>query len=589
MANGIPVALPSSESGSSRSGSFIVGNIALGPSPLDHEAYQHYINSPLVDVNREYRYPEQYASWLPGLAIFSAFTIALTYAVGPLIPPLLTLGGLLSGCAFGCVHCTFFFNKPPSSPQPLSRRELRHLVGRTACTFYSVILWLLGLVMNMIFPNDDRTRWLNTACYVFICLSTILILFPSWLLSRRITKEPVKAGLLMNMFWSGAIFSAGIAGIPNTILIAIWQQLDPDCNAMLPVGENWPWSAPSGTCVAKATLEWILTPGIVEESLKFVVLLRLVTSLEEAVNSRALTRCPRMSEIPGFVCCGWFLKLAPSPIAVVLCGMAVGGGFSAMENVGYINSAKPEVFATGDLMPAAARLFSAALHITMTGTCAFFLASWKFSDCRRWWLKYMGFLLMMIGHGCYDSLCTLGAAMPPDQCFTRVSCSSSLGCIFDRKGDLASCECEFGIGNTTGKPGSYKCKASNATLKEHTSTSRAATGRLKVLKSRQNRLLRTSLHTFLHSPLDGLTAVKTDLVVCPANEEDYSCGPLLVSWWPTGWTPFVLGSAMMLFFAVLGCCALPAMERNFEMHATARSVTSSIVSEVSMQGAGMAA
>ena len=98
-----------------------------------------------------------------------------------------------------------------------------------------------------------------------------------------------------------------------------------------PRGPKWPMEAPSGGCVAKANLEWVLTPGdllairkevpcfakitvviwprlrsssipqisrdmrkflargIVEESFKFMVLLRLVTSLE-AVDSLPLSK-----------------------------------------------------------------------------------------------------------------------------------------------------------------------------------------------------------------------------------------------------------------------------------------------------------
>ncbi|OLQ02635.1 hypothetical protein AK812_SmicGene14478 [Symbiodinium microadriaticum] len=165
-----------------------------------------------------------------------------------------------------------------------------------------------------------------------------------------------------------------VEGFPNTGLLLLWEKLDPECNAETPLGPKWPFESPDSSCLFKATVEWILTPGVVEEGLKFVVLTRLVTSVEEAVKSRALTRFPRMS------------------------------GFSYMENIDYLAKIAPTVFATRNILTAEVRLFAAILHIAMTGTCAFFLAVSMFSPGgKRWYMKQPGEMKEWIaGTRCFD-------------------------------------------------------------------------------------------------------------------------------------------------------------------------------------------
>ena len=67
--------------------------------------------------------------------------------------------------------------------------------------------------------------------YVYTSLAAFLVMFPAWrLVNRNVerasaqptpgaqSKEPVKAGLLMSIFWSAAIFSAEMAKIANGAL-----------------------------------------------------------------------------------------------------------------------------------------------------------------------------------------------------------------------------------------------------------------------------------------------------------------------------------------------------------------------------------
>ncbi|CAK9006478.1 Hypothetical protein SCF082_LOCUS9039 [Durusdinium trenchii] len=350
---------------------------------------------------------------------------------------------------------------------------------------------------------------IHGALYLFQSLASILVLTPSWLLGNCLTKderqngwfwsavcrdgcwfglktvslfpkkddcghdsaiqyrlivamycchEPIKAGLLVSMFWCGALFSAGTSGEFNTRLLYFWRDWDPACHAKSPLGPTWPYDDPSTSCVAKALVEWILTPGIVEESMKLLVLLRLVPSLEDAMRSLWLTRCPRMSTFQCLPCCGWFLKLAASPVVVVLCGMSVGAGFSTRENVSYIGRIKGQVESTRNLLPAVGRLIAAVLHISLTGTCAFFLAVSLFKGKAYRWAKYLGWALMVVAHGSFDAFLTFNQAVPLHECYFRATCDQTTRkCTIDKKGMLAGCRCSSGV-----DPETRRCKGRKA-------------------------------------------------------------------------------------------------------------------------------
>merc|ERR1711974_12098 len=147
-------------------------------------------------------------------------------------------------------------------------------------------------------------------------------------------KSPIKVGLVMSIFWTGAVYAVGVAGLANTIYLFVWNAVSPSCNIGRDMGLSGLSQDTSPACIRTKWVQWILTAGFNEELLKFAALLRLRPSLTKVVNSCCLTRCLRSSTTPGMPCCAWFLKLAASPLAVVLCGMASGAGFATLENVG---------------------------------------------------------------------------------------------------------------------------------------------------------------------------------------------------------------------------------------------------------------
>ncbi|CAE7245900.1 unnamed protein product [Symbiodinium sp. CCMP2456] len=277
-----------------------------------------------------------------------------------------------------------------------------------------------------------------------------------------------------------------------------------------------------------------------------------------------------MSGLSGMPCCGWFPKIAASPVVVVLSGMSVGAGFSYMENIDYLAKIAPTVFKTRNILTAEVRLFAAILHIAMTGTCAFFLAVSMFSPgSKRWYMKYVGFVLMMFGHGIYDAICTFQGRIGPTSCFVRIQCFFDAGvkkCAFYRTGKLELCVCddyclrEIGAQdaqlfmNATYAFDSYKDDApTRAVLKD---AGEVETGSLS-----------NPLRSLITLPLSAADLFGQNdpekRFLCPTTSPElFVCGPQIVGWWPGTWTSYVWGGGIMAFFAALCCVGLPMLQNS---------------------------
>ena len=117
------------------------------------------------------------------------------------------------------------------------------------------------------------------------------------------------------------------------------------------MGSPKKWNGVSLSCVLKNVVQWILTAGLIEESFKFAALLRLRPT---AKRLRSGARCWPSFALPK----AWWMRLADSPIAVALCGVAAGGGFATTENFMYIFSEESihKAFREDDLESAYARI-----------------------------------------------------------------------------------------------------------------------------------------------------------------------------------------------------------------------------------------
>lgn len=122
-------------------------------------------------------------------------------------------------------------------------------------------------------------------------------------------------------------------------------------------------------------VQWILTAGLIEESFKFVSLFRLrpTASKIRAGAAWCICKCPGLPR-------AWWLRLADTPLAVALCGVAAGGGLATAENFMYIFSQESmdKAFMENDFEMAYGRIGASFAHMVWTGYAACGLAKWQF-------------------------------------------------------------------------------------------------------------------------------------------------------------------------------------------------------------------
>lgn len=486
-------------------------------------------SSPWVDLSREYAYPPR-LQWLrlAGKAslVSLPLSIAISYSSLAVKSSILARAAawtriifLMCGIAYLVSHCCACCQRPTTpfaQALPLSREEFRSLVGRENCIWISIILFVAVTLFQL-----SKDGFLGATLFVGTWLASVLIILPAWWCMNRVACEPIRFGVVVAMFWTGAIFATSMAALTNSLFISFFFKMDPNCNALFPVGIEWPFGPPTQNCVAKAWAQWIFSPGLVEEGFKVMCLLRLCTSLQEAAESKCLQRCPRSSERSWCVTCGWFLKLAPSPASVVLCGMAVGGGFSSVENIKYD-------FQAGDVSIALLRLVSASMHICMTGVSAVFFAHALFLEPKqRWWMKYIGVLAMGIFHGSFDGTAMFSSPLPKSMCFTRMF-----------GGKLAFCYTSASASFLAGMEASQ----------DHSLLSHISHRRLAGMLQDQSRGF-------------GVKSSIIDLGHCSTVDTHFVCGPTRVSWFPA-WPAYAIMGIILLHFVFI-CSAVPQMEREF--------------------------
>jgi len=189
-------------------------------------------------------------------------------------------------------------------------------------------------------------------------------------------------------------------------MVQLWAWMNPLCYITYPA-DNWPWDYTSGKCMAINVVQWILTAGIIEESFKFASLMRLrpTTSKVRAGADRCGCGC-------WFLPKAWWMRLADSPLAVALCGVAAGGGLATTENFMYIFSQESieKAFGENDLESAYGRIAASFAHMVWTGYAACGLAKWQFlppGDPARPRRRTTYLLAPIVLHGPYNWCSTL--------------------------------------------------------------------------------------------------------------------------------------------------------------------------------------
>jgi len=189
-------------------------------------------------------------------------------------------------------------------------------------------------------------------------------------------------------------------------MVKLWAWWDPYCYITYPA-DNWPWDYTSLKCILMNVVQWILTAGIIEESFKFLSLLRLRPTYREIQDGIEGCRC----RLP-FTGRGWWMKLGDCRLAIALCGVAAGGGLATTENFMYIFSKESldKAFTEGDLESAYGRIAASFAHMVWTGYASCGLAKYYFldpSDPARPKRKCSYLLPPIILHGLYNWCSTL--------------------------------------------------------------------------------------------------------------------------------------------------------------------------------------
>jgi len=247
--------------------------------------------------------------------------------------------------------------------------------------------------------------WCVTKMY--ICTFVAALTWVWWLWRTTTRPGEVSPGLLISVWFATGTVSVGCCSLCNYAMVQLWAWMDPHCYITYPA-DGWPHGFTSGRCILVNLAQWILTAGIIEESFKFACLYRLRPSA--AAIRAGLTR--RHGRQCGVFAGAWWMRLADSPLAVALCGVAAGGGLATTENFMYIFSQESihKAFVENDLETAYGRIAASFAHMVWTGYAACGLAKWQFmspGDPGRPRRRSSHLLAPIVLHGLYNWCSTL--------------------------------------------------------------------------------------------------------------------------------------------------------------------------------------
>jgi len=296
-----------------------------------------------------------------------------------------------------------------------TRLTERHVRGRSCwvkcwgATFG--LLYVVVVVMTSLFWSDrglcGRSWWCVTRMYICTFIAALVWVGYLWMSTTRESEVPL--GLLVVVWFTSGTVSVGCCSLCNWAMVQLWAWMNPYCYITHPA-DNWPWDYTSGRCVLINMAQWILTAGIIEESFKFASLLRLRSTSAHVWKSIYRWRargCPLWA-----IQHGWWLKVADSPLAVALCGVAAGGGLATSENFMYIfcQESIDKAFRENEFESAYGRIAASFAHMVWTGYAACGLARWQFlppGDPARPRRKTSYLLAPIILHGLYNWCSTM--------------------------------------------------------------------------------------------------------------------------------------------------------------------------------------
>lgn len=296
----------------------------------------------------------------------------------------------------------------------------RRVRGRPCWLVCWALTFFVGGCVAAYFAPPRRLLHMLALYALTFSASAALVLSMWW--EHRHELEP---GVLVSIFWTSGTVCVGLAAMLNWCVLQLWPLIDPYCHPLHPLGKDWPKEGPSAACIAKASVEWVLMAGLIEESLKFLPLLRLVPSVADASAQCRFPpswRCPESCVALCHWCRVRWVKLAPTPYALACAALASGGGLATVENFHYIFF-DPEAFdraiESGDLSHALGRILSSCAHIVWTGLAGIPLAQWHFlprgHPCRPRY-SWSGLIIPIIAHGLFDMCSVLRTCYPEEHC-----------------------------------------------------------------------------------------------------------------------------------------------------------------------------
>eukprot|EP00929_Paragymnodinium_shiwhaense_P116124 TRINITY_DN8539_c1_g1_i1.p1 TRINITY_DN8539_c1_g1~~TRINITY_DN8539_c1_g1_i1.p1 ORF type:complete len:449 (+),score=58.45 TRINITY_DN8539_c1_g1_i1:206-1552(+) len=305
-------------------------------------------------------------------------------------------------------------------PDGFTDAEWRRVRGRPCWMGCWAVTFLAGFaVAGVLAPAQRLLHMLAMYTLTFATCATFVITM--WWEH----KEEVQPGVLVAVFWTSGTVGIGAAALLNWCLLHIWPAIDPYCHPLHPLGKGWPDESPPLACIVKASIEWILMAGLVEETVKFFALLRLAPSPEVASQGLCCWRRRRSGSrwlAWEAALRSWWARLTPTPHALAIAALASGAGLATIENFHYIFfdlDAYERAMETGDLNHALGRIVSSCAHIVWTGFAGIHLAAWHFlppGHPERPRYRWSGLIFPIICHGLFDMCSVLRTCYPEEHC-----------------------------------------------------------------------------------------------------------------------------------------------------------------------------
>lgn len=309
----------------------------------------------------------------------------------------------------------------PSAQGTLTPRTERHVRGRKCWMHLWLVvfvsLYFVALVLTQQSWCKDglclQSWWCVTRMYLCTFVAALSAVLYIWSAVGR--DEGVPLGLLASIWFTAGTLSVSLCSVCNWCMVQLWAWMNPVCYITYPA-DNWPWAYTSQKCILINVVQWILTAGIIEESFKFVALLRLCPTPSKIQARLQSCRC-KMPCLPGCL-----FRLADTPLAVALCGLAVGGGLATTENFMYIFSYdnRTKAFDESDFTAVYGRIGASFVHMAWTGYAACGLAKWQFMSPSNPWRprRRTSYLLApIVLHGLYNWLTTLQTCIPYEETY----------------------------------------------------------------------------------------------------------------------------------------------------------------------------